>query len=102
MHRGTTPTLILTVDGEVDLTEAKNLYVTISQYGNELTRSSSDGCLEIDSGSVSVYLTQKETLSFSAGWAKVQIRGIYEDGTAFATDIASVQVDPVLLEGVIE
>ena len=101
MRRGTTPTLVLTVSN-FDLTTAKSLYVTIAQFGNKLTKKSGDSSLKVEADTVSIWLTQEETLSFKSGSAEIQLRGISEGGEAFATEIAHIPVESILLEGVIQ
>lgn len=101
MRRGTTPTLTLTVN-DMDLTAIRSLYVTITQFSNIITKTSDDDSLKVEEHTVSVWLSQEETLSFKTGYAEIQIRGVAENGEAFATDIAKIPVKTVLLEGVIE
>ena len=78
MVRGTTPTFIFNTP--VDLTEATSVYVTFSEMDDDviLTKTSTD--LDITSESVSVFLTQEETLSFPNGKVKVQLNWIYTEG----------------------
>lgn len=62
MVRGTTPTYILTLPQEIDLSVADDIYVTFSnkQYQILLTKSGDD--LEIEANTIKVFLTQEETL----------------------------------------
>ena len=50
---------------------------------------------------ISFSLTQEETLGLAVGSASVQVRFIDIDGVAQATEIATLNVDKVLLNGVI-
>jgi hypothetical protein len=102
MRRGTTPTIVITVTGE-DF-DGSTLYVTIEQGALELTKTGSDVTVTpTETGStVSLYLTQEETLMFGKGKASIQIRWINGSGVAQASPIRTIDVSPILLEGVIE
>lgn len=102
MIRGTTPDYILTIDG-YDLSD-KTVFVTISQNGQKLTKTNSELSIAADeSGStIAFVLSQRDTLRLKVGSAEVQVRFIDADGTAWATEIATLTVSKVLLERVIE
>lgn len=102
MRRGTTPTIIINVTGE-DF-EDSTLYVTLEQGALELTKSGNDVLVTpTETGStVAIFLTQEETLMFTKGTAKIQIRWIDSSGIAQASPIKNIEVNPILLEGVIE
>ena len=109
MRRGTTPTVTLTVtndDGsDCDLT-GHELYITFKEQrtnGSFFTKRETDeGVTVAHSGKatvISVFLTQKETLSFKEGSVvRVQIR-CKALGIATATDIEKFNADEILLEG---
>lgn len=100
MRRGTTPAITLTVDA--DLT-GWAVYVTLRNKCHSLTIENDRLTIEAEEGISTVVfaLTQEETLAFSVGSCEVQVRAIH-NGTAIATDIASVDVGRILLEGVID
>lgn len=102
MYRGTTPTIIIRVTGE-DF-DGATMYVTLEQGNVELTKTGEDVLVTAtETGStVSIFLSQEETLAFSKGNARIQIRWIDSSGIAQASPIRSIEVDPILLEGVIE
>ncbi len=98
MRKGTTPTFTLTVEG-VDLTLASSVYVTFA--GNDqkeiLTKTGAD--IDVDEHSISVYLTQAETLAFPAQVC-IQLNWTYvEDGTTkrACTEIETVTFNPNLI-----
>lgn len=80
MVRGTTPTYILTLPQEIDLSVADGIYVTFSnkQYQILLTKSGDD--LEIEANTIKVFLTQEETLSMPRCEVYMQVNWIYDDG----------------------
>ena len=102
MRRGTTPTIVINVTGE-DF-DGATLYVTIEQGALELTKTGSDVLFTpTEEGStVALFLSQEETLAFDKGKASIQIRWINSSGVAQASPIRTIDVSPILLEGVIE
>lgn len=97
MIRGTTPTHVFETD--VDISDAVVLYVTYKQ-GNVIVEKTKEDC-EVTSNSISVKLTQKDTLLFKVGNYKteVQIRARFEDGTAVASNAIPLDVSPILKRG---
>lgn len=107
MRRGTTPTIIFRVasaDGEpLDLTE-QDVYVTFKAKGAsgaEITRKNPLMAYEDGSTTVTVVLTQQETLRFRDGQTvRIQVR--CTDGTnAQASTIVEVKAEEILKGGVI-
>lgn len=103
MYQGTTPTLIFTV-ANYDLSGA-TVYVTFSRNKNILTKSGSPVTVVYDDvNNLSIIicrLTQEETLAMKQGAVNVQIRFIYSNQQAFATNKASIEVQSVLDKQVI-
>lgn len=107
--RGTTPTFELTLES-VDLTEAYNVYVSFSPGGAVgrlnpvLTKTGDDLTVayEDDTSTVSVYLSQEETLSFGTGKVNIQLNWTYPDGSRAASEIATFSLLTNLLNEVVE
>ena len=108
MIRGTTPTLILTVE-KTDLTDY-SLFITLKGKvsSKEFTWDSSDSNVELHSASaqdgsvIYLYLTQEDTLAFEKEKVEVQVRWITAEGIAGATDIAVTEVNQILKDGKIQ
>lgn len=99
--QATTPTFICTVPDTVDLTAAENVYFTISQFANTITKRGES--LDIDSHSVSVYLSQGDTVGISPSRpVELQLNWTYADGSRGMTKIVSVEVDRNLIPEVLE
>lgn len=99
MRRGTTPEYELLVD--MDLT-GWTCFVTLRWSEVELDLE--EDRLEVTGGEQSTVrfsLSQEESLRFRPGMANIQLRAI-KDGVAVATDIATVSVDRILRDGVID
>ena len=101
MRRGTTPTITINVTGE-DFFE-DTVYVTLEQDSFQLTKSGEDVVITptANGSTVAIFLSQKETLMFKKGSARIQIRWIDSSGIALASPIKSIAIDSILLEGVI-
>lgn len=94
MRRGSTPTH--TFETDIDLREAE-VYVTYSQGGKKLTKTGED--LDVTENSISVYLSQSDTLGFGVGHVEVQVRYKMPDGSADASDIVTIETERILLNG---
>ena len=98
MRRGTTPTF--NIECDVDLT-GYTIFVTLEQGNKEFTltpecEATEDGCV------LSVTLTQEQTLVFDdRGAASMQVRAIDQAGLAIASNIMTVDIGKILLDGVI-
>lgn len=120
MVRGTTPDIVLTVPESVDLSQATNVYATFSQIvepartagasiasyntigGAAVTVTKSGSELTVDAHSVSVYLTQEESLAFAEHWVEVQLNWTDGSGRRFATKTARISISRQLLNEVVE
>lgn len=99
MYRGTTPTHTFTVDA--DLTACTVMYVTYSQGHSVVVEKSIEDCT-ITTDSVTVTLTQEETLHFIAGLpVRVQIRAGWAEGTRIASNILVTSANMILKDGAI-
>ena len=98
MIRGTTPThtFMLPVDLRtaevIELYYAQNNTVVVEKQKSDMT---------VTSNSVSVTLTQEDTLKFCVSDVEMQIRARFPSGEAIATDIKRTNVRRVLKGGVI-
>lgn len=96
MIRGTTATV--TIEVGCDLT-GYDCYATFEWDRGQLTKSGDQ--LEVEGGSVStvtVHLSQADTLSFPENrTVKVQLRAV-KDGDAIATEVGTLTASEVLLE----
>ena len=105
MRRGTTPTIVVTVDG--DITQM-DIYLTFKCGRRELTKTGADLDVSTESHDQATWtrieckLTQDDTLDMQAGQkCEVQVRACSGEGTAIATTIGSVPIDRILKDGVI-
>lgn len=104
MYQGTTPSVVFEIKN-YDLTSAK-VYVSFKQKNDVLTKSTgSDVQTSYDSeeqiSTIVCSLTQEETLAMKQGSVTVQIRFIYENGQAYATNKKVMEMMNVLYPEVI-
>ena len=102
MRQGTTPTYTLIVSG-YDLT-AMTVFVTVRGRSGKIITKTGDALSIVygdGASTIAFALTQEDTFALDLGSAKVQVRFVDVDGAAWATDVAELEVLPVLLPGVI-
>lgn len=96
-RRGTTPTNVFNVN--VDMTGA-TVFVTYSQYGKVVVEKTGED-LTVAADSVTVVLSQADTVKFQAGNVSIQIRYVTAGGFADASNVIMVNVGQILKDGVI-
>ena len=102
LGQGTTSTIAMTVDN-YDLTQAKEIRVTIDQNGRKLNFTG-DRVMTIDDegGTIlMVHLTQSETLSLRPTLADVQVRWLDTNNEAYKTEIETINIKKALYKGVL-
>ena len=98
MKRGSTP--VNTFEVDLNLTGA-TIFVTYEQNGRiVLEKTGSD--LTVTEDSITLELTQADTLLFSPGKVLIQIRYVFPDGSADASDIITTTFERIIKDGVIE
>lgn len=98
MRRGSTPTNIFTVD--IDLTGA-TLFVSYEQGGTIIVEKTGKD-LTVTPTSITLSLTQEETLKFRSGEVLIQVRYVFPNGTADASNIIKTTFERIIKDGVIE
>ena len=101
MTQGTTPTLVFELD--IEPGTLVSLYLTVRQgYGREVTRREDSITADNDAKTLTVTLTQEETLKFEEGGnVEIQLRAVTTTGAALASNIVALPVERILLGGVI-
>lgn len=84
MYKGTTPTLIFTFT-DFDPTTAEKIIVTFSN-GLELTEED----IDVTSDSISVWLSQEQSLAMPTSTVSVQINFLFEDGQRVASTVGQI------------
>lgn len=100
--RGTTPTIIITVQTEIDLHQVSEVWIYISQQNKvKVNKQLEDTTFDYEERTMTVTLSQDDTLALKEGEALFQIRLLLANGTALATLASEVEVAPVYKDGVI-
>ena len=102
MYQGTTPSIVFEIKG-YDLTSA-TVYITFKRDKDLLTKTDAQVGYDSDTqiSTIVCALTQEETLAMKRGAVIVQIRFIYENGQAYATNKKTLEINDVLYPVVIE
>lgn len=100
--RGTTPTIEITVQTEIDLHQVSEVWIYISQQNKvKIDKQLEDVTFDYENRKMSILLSQDDTLALKEGEALFQIRVLLMDGTALATLASEVEIAPIYKEGVI-
>lgn len=99
MIRGTTP--IITINTDVDLSDAEVIFITFSQLGQRKIEKELES-IEVTETSLVVDLSQEDTLKLDSQRAvEIQIRARFSGGRAIASNVMTASVKRILKEGVI-
>lgn len=101
MFRGTTPTLLLKLNTTVALDDLAEVWVTFKDKSNEITKTLEDVTVDDSTKTITVHLSQEDTLQLHDCSCKVQVRFKTQQGIAYATSIYDLDVGKILKEGVI-
>ena len=100
MTRGSTPTYTISFEEEIDFDTVKTWSVAFEQGRNQLRLDSPE--IDPEEKTLTVTLSQADTLRFADGEAKLQVRGVFYDDVAFVSDIVVVPVHPVIDERILK
>lgn len=98
MRRGSTPTNTFAVD--IDLTGA-TVFISYEQKGGVVLEKTGDD-LTVTADSITLDLTQEDTLKFATGEVLIQIRYVFPNGAADASNIIKTTFERIIKDGVIE
>lgn len=101
MRRGTTPQITIQVEG-INLKDCDQIVLSFKQGNKLLNKNSDDMEISDDGQSLICKLTQQETLDFSYGSVKIQLKCKTVDGEVQASDIFSKNIEDILDESVME
>lgn len=101
MYRGTTPTLVYKFNSNFDLSTIKEVWVTLENPSKELTLNINDVSIDNENKTIGIILSQEDTLEFSSGKVKTQIRLLDDKNKAYATNVKILDMNNILKEGVI-
>ena len=109
MYKGITPTIILTLPESSAVLSASHVYVTIADKCKSITKQDDELTVEADTEheaiTISVFLTQAETLAFHKGSVMVQVNWTYQENgisKRACSTIGKLTFAENLLNGVIE
>ena len=98
--QGITPTFTFELEDSVDLTTADNVYCTFRQGMQKITKTGSD--VTTTATTVSVFLSQAETLSFAEADVEVEVNWTYSNGLRGKSEIVKIPWGRTLEKRVLE
>lgn len=102
MYRGTTPTITLKLSTELDLTAVVDMFVTFKTGYEIVDVDIEQLSIDTEENKVAVTLTQEQTLALQpSDQCEVQVRFTLNNGYSYATNIATINVNRILKDGVI-
>ena len=100
--RGTTPTILINIKNDIDMTTIHQVWIYISQQNKvKVDKEISDVDMDTEKRQISLRLEQEDTLALKSGDAFFQIRILLEDGTALATVANKISVIEIYKDGVL-
>lgn len=103
--RGTTPTLVFNVKNDIDLDTIEVLWITFRPKNGtnlkEKTYDLDDVVIDSAKRTITLNLTQEDTLAFAGDTMLVQIRARLTNDVAYASAIMEINIDRILKAGVI-
>ncbi len=99
MNRGTTHDYEIDLPN-VDFTNITEMWVDFAQYGTVVIHKTLSD-VTVEDQTVTVHLSQEDTLSLKKGKVSIQCRFLTADGEATVTEIIRKDVGDVLKDGVI-
>lgn len=104
--RGTTPTVVFNVKTELDLSDIVELWITFKPKSadprhRDMTYTLEDVTIDPILKTISLFMSQEDTLAFNEKPYNVQIRLRTSDDLAYASSIIEEPIGKILKDGVI-
>lgn len=104
--RGTTPTVVFNVKTELDLSDIVELWITFKPKSadprhRDMTYTLDDVTIDPILKTISLFMSQEDTLAFNEKPYNVQIRLRTSDDLAYASSIIEEPIGKILKDGVI-
>lgn len=104
--RGTTPTVVFKVKTELDLSEIVELWITFKPKTGDprqrdMTYTLEDVTIDPLLKTISLFMSQEDTLAFNEKPYNVQVRLRTQDDSAYASSIIEEPIGKILKDGVI-
>lgn len=100
--RGTTPSIVLVVKNNIDLSQASQVWMYIYQKKQlKVDKLIQDVTIDVVNKTITLRLEQEDTLNLKSGEAIFQVRLLTNDGNAYGTVGAEVEILEAYKDGVI-
>lgn len=99
MFRGTTPTFQIELPSNINVADIDVAYLSFEEFSTKLIEKDlSDMSIDTDANTLTVILTQEETLLLQSGTVSYQLRfGI--GGSKYATQIWQIPAERIIKDG---
>ena len=101
MYRGTTPSITFKIKTDIVLNDLAECWITFkSKLGSkEKTFTLQDIIVDAENKTLTISMSQDETLYFNTGTLDIQIRLRMNDDLAYASDIQEITMKKILKDG---
>lgn len=101
MRRGTTPTITFKINTDLDLSLIQECWITLKDNlgAKEKTYTLSSITIDAVNKTLTVSMSQEDTLYFNSGNINVQVRIRMSNGLAYASEIKHIIMENVLKNG---
>lgn len=102
LYRSTTPKLILHIkDPEFDMESIDQAHITIENDSGRNKKIFTETAINIEDRTISIEMTQEDTLSFEPGCLNVQLKIRTTDGLVLASKIITSSISRILEEDIL-
>jgi len=103
MIRGTTPFITYRVKNDFDFSKISEIWITVATWDAEETFKFTASEVELDpvAKTITISMSQENTLAFEEGTVEIQMRILDTDGLAYATKVCELEMNKILKDGVI-
>lgn len=101
MYRGSTPTIKLNIKSDVDFNQIDALEFTLNSNSNMKVATKNDVDIDVENKTISLALTQEDTLSFNVGIIEIQLRVKFNNGNAWVSPIKKTTMERIIKGGVL-
>lgn len=103
MFRGTTPAITVHITSQFDFSAISEVWITLKTWETEKTFKYSEADVVINKSdkTLTVNLSQEDTLAFEDGEVELQVRVVDRNRLAYATDVFVLEMKRILKDGVI-
>lgn len=102
LYRSTTPTIILHIkDDDFDMNSISICHITIENDSGRNKKVYENAAINIEDRTISLELTQEDTLAYEPGYINLQLKIKTIDGNVYASRILHTTINDILEEAIL-